>query len=46
MEATTILHKHRETYVGKVKTFYFVYKPFSEKGLTVLSKEAFFVFPC
>lgn len=44
MKPTSIPKKYQRTYIDKVGDFLLVYSPLSEKGLTILNKEASYLF--
>lgn len=44
MNKTSIPTKYKDVYVDKVNSFFLVYNPLTKKGLTVLNKEASFLF--
>lgn len=44
MSETTVLHRHKNLYTDKVDNYQFVFKPVSERGVTVLNKPSAFVF--
>ncbi len=44
MNKASIPTKYKDIYVDKVDTFFLVYNPLTKKGLTVLNKEASFLF--